>query len=282
VPRWLVLPLLVVASIPRLPFWDSIPLPIFLLLLLSLVVFLIASQIYRYRRVSTPVQRQQTKWAIFGIALALLINQLFWQPAALLAAVQRPDSLYPLLFYPDNFLIIGSVAVSFGVAILRFRLYDIDVLIRRTLVYGTLTAALSAVYFGVVFGVQAVVAALTGQTGQQPLLSVASTLLVAALFTPLRRGVQTTIDRRFYRRMYDAAKTLASFGTTLRTETDLGALREHLVDVVEETMHPAHVGLWLAPPRQAPHRQAADSRVNGGQGGAPHVAASEMWKARGE
>jgi hypothetical protein len=253
VPRWLWLPVLVGASMPHLPFWAAVPLPIFLLLLLSLVLLLIASQIYRYWRVSTPVQRQQTKWAVFGITLALLVNQLFWQPAALLSTVQRPDSLYPLLLYPDNFLIIGSIAVSFGVAILRYRLYDIDVLIRRTLVYGALTAVLSAIYFGVVLGAQAVVAAVTGQTGQQPLIIVASTLLVAALFTPVRRGVQALIDRRFYRRKYDAAKTLASFGSTLRTETDLGALREHLVDVVEETMHPAHVSLWLAPPRQAPH-----------------------------
>jgi hypothetical protein len=255
VPRWLWLPVLAVASMPHLPFWASIPLPIFLLLLLSLVLFLIASQIYRYRRVSTPMQRQQTKWAVFGIALALLVNQLFWQPAALLSAVQRPDSLYPLLLYPDNFLIIGSLAVSFGVAILRFRLYDIDILIRRTLVYGSLTLVIATLYFSLVLGAQTILGALTGQTGQQPLLIVASTLVIAALFNRLRRHIQAIIDRRFYRAKYDSERTLERFAATLRSEVDLGALREHLVEVVEETMHPAQVGLWLAP-----HRQAAERR----------------------
>jgi hypothetical protein len=259
VPRWVWLPVLLVASMPHLPFWASIPLPIFLLMLLSLVLFLIASQIYRYQRVSTPPQRQQTKWAVSGIALVLLVNQLFWQPVALLPALQRPDSLYPLLFYPDNFLIIGILAVSFGVAILRYRLYDIDVIIRRTLVYGTLTAMLVVVYFGVVLGAQAVVQAITGQTGQQPVIVVASTLLVAGLFTPLRRGIQATIDRRFYRRKYDAEKTLAAFGTRLRTETDLAALRGHVVSVVQETMQPAQVSLWLAPMQHASNQLMADS-----------------------
>ncbi len=114
--------------------------------------------------------------------------------------------------------------------------------------YGLLTAILAAVYFGVVLGAQSAVRAFTGQTGQQPVFIAASTLLIAALFNPLRRGLQATIDRRFYRRKYDAAKTLEAFGQTLRTETDLARLSEQLLEMVEETMQPAHVSLWLRLP----------------------------------
>lgn len=122
--------------------------------------------------------------------------------------------------------------------------------IRRTLVYGTLTALLAGIYFVGVLGVQTVTQHLTGQSGQQPIVIVATTLLIAVLFTPLRHRVQTGIDRAFYRSKYDAAQTLAAFGERLRTETDLDNLRVHVVEVVQRTMQPAHVTLWLRTPSQ--------------------------------
>jgi hypothetical protein len=150
-----------------------------------------------------------------------------------------------------------------GLAILRYRLFDIDLLIRRTLVYGSLTALLAGVYFGIVVGAQSTVRALTGQAGQQPVIIVASTLLIAALFTPLRRGLQAFIDRRFYRRKYDAQKLLAAFGQALRTETDLTELSARVVAVVEETMLPAHVSLWLTPRSHAQNQQIGQAALRG-------------------
>ncbi len=130
---------------------------------------------------------------------------------------------------------------------LRSHLFDIDVLINRTLVYGLLTATLLAVYFGGVTATQAIFQTLTGQEQQPQLAVVVSTLIIAALFHPLRRRIQGFIDRRFYRRKYDARKTLEAFSAKLRDETDLDALSEDLLAVVRETMQPAHVSLWLRP-----------------------------------
>ena len=135
----------------------------------------------------------------------------------------------------------GPIAI--GIAILRYRLYEIDTLINRTLVYGSLTAMLVALYFVGIVVLQRFFVLLTGQ--QSTLAVVVSTLLIAALFTPLRRGIQSFIDRRFYRRKYDARKTLEAFSSKLRDETDLDALSEDLTSVVRETMQPAHVSLWL-------------------------------------
>jgi hypothetical protein len=137
------------------------------------------------------------------------------------------------------------VPVAVGIAILKYRLYEIDLLINRALVYGPLTATLVALYFGGIVVLQRLFVLLTGQ--QSTLAVVASTLLIAALFTPLRRRIQSFIDRRFYRSKYDARKTMEAFSAKLRDETNLDALRDDLVGVVRETMQPAHVSLWLRP-----------------------------------
>lgn len=134
--------------------------------------------------------------------------------------------------------------LAIGVAMLRYRLYAIDILIRRTLVYGVLTACLALVYFGAIVGLQSFVRAFSNQT-RDPLVTAISTLVIAALFSPLRRYIQTGIDHRFYRRKYDAERVLAAFGETMRNETDLERMAAQVLAVVGETMHPLHVSLWL-------------------------------------
>jgi hypothetical protein len=146
-----------------------------------------------------------------------------------------------------------GLPVAIGIAVLRYRLYEIDIIINRTLVYGTLTAILVGIYFGGIVSLQRLFVFITGE--RSTLAVVASTLLIAALFNPLRRRVQSFIDRRFYRRKYDARKTLQEFSTKLRDETDLETLNDELVGVVRETMQPARVSLWLRPETTRTRRQ---------------------------
>ncbi len=216
---------------------------VFAVLLLGLV----GLQVYRYRRVSTFRERQQTKWVVFGLAVALGGFALFLISVSLFLPPDLRNAPGARVLVPTtvNYGLLLVIPISIAIAVLRSQLWNIDIIIRRTLIYGSLTAILAAVYFALVIGAQAIVQALTGQRGQQPVFIVASTLLIAALFTPLRRRLQAFIDRRFYRRKYDAARTLSAFGATLRTETDLGELSEHLISVVQETMQPSHVSLWL-------------------------------------
>ncbi len=215
---------------------------------LAVVGTVIFSQIYRYRRVSTAPERQQIKWVVYGIVMALV----GFLALTLLSLFLPTLSLQSGLFDVGNdslyFIVLLPIPLSLGVAMLRYRLYDIDILINRTLVYGTLSVSLALVYTGLVIGSQALLRGLINQTND--IAIVASTLVVAALFQPLRHRIQAIIDRRFYRRKYDAAKTLEAFSATLRSEVDLSQLREHLLNVVQETMQPAHVSLWLRSPQR--------------------------------
>jgi hypothetical protein len=209
-------------------------------------ISIIGGQIYRYRRVSNPTERQQTKWVVLGIIAGPVFGALYYLPPLLFPELRAPDSLYFLLFKPIFIIVFLFAPLSFGIAILRYRLWDIDVLINRTLVYGTLTVILTAVYVGLVIGLQALLRGIISQDNSVAI--VISTLAIAALFQPLRTRIQQLIDRRFYRRKYDAAKTLEAFSATLRNEVDLNQLREHLIAVVQDTMQPASVSLWLRPP----------------------------------
>jgi len=215
------------------------------------------AQLYRYARVSNRTQRQQTKWVVFGVAVAIagVLTTIFTVGAAvdLPPAEVGPKMLSMLLM--DAFMLF--IPISIGIAVLRARLFDIDVVINRTLVYASLTAMLALVYLGGVATTEAIFRALTGQQQQSQVAIVITTLVIAALFNPLRRRNQSFIDRRFYRRKYDARKTLEAFSARLRDETDLEALNDELVGVVKETMQPASVSLWLRPVT-APQRKDAD------------------------
>jgi hypothetical protein len=203
----------------------------------------VSSLVMRYRRSGGEV-RQQIKW----IAFAASVVALGVSGAVVLGtfAAGTAGGTHPLLIglLEDAItLSFAGVPIAVGFAVLKYRLYNIDVIINRTLVYGSLTATLVALYFGGIVVLQRFFVLLTGK--QSTLAVVASTLLIAALFTPLRRRIQSYIDRRFYRRKYDARKTLEAFSAKLRDETDLEALSDDLVAIVRETMQPAHVSLWL-------------------------------------
>jgi hypothetical protein len=200
---------------------------------------------YRYFRVAGAVQRQQMKWALLGIAATPLAWIGGAVQATLIDAPGTAEALRGQLAYmgwSTGLYLLAPLAIAF--AVLRYRLWDIDVIIRRTLTYSALTAVLGLAYLGSVLMLQGVFQALTGE-GQSPLVVVLSTLGIAALFGPVRRRVQAGIDRRFYRRRYDAARTLAGFGASMRDDVDLEGLRARLLGVVEETMQPAHASLWV-------------------------------------
>jgi hypothetical protein len=194
-------------------------------------------------------ERQQIKWFASAAALSLVWIFVFGQST--LSGL--PGAIVAL----SGLLVLPSIPIATGIAILRYRLYDIDRIINRTLVYGSLTLMLALLYFGGVTATQALLRTLTGQEQLPQLAVVVSTLVIAALFNPLRRRVQGFIDRRFYRRKYDARKTLEAFSTKLKNETDLESLNNDLVGVVRETMQPAHVSVWLRPDT-APKGKEAD------------------------
>jgi hypothetical protein len=191
------------------------------------------SLVFRFRRAG-GVERQQIKWLAYAAVLfggSLVFSGFLGRDL---------PGLWDAVF---ETVTLSGLYVAVGVAILRHRLYDIDIIINRTLVYGSLTASLALVYFGVVVGLQRLLSPIVGENNQ--LAVVASTLAIAALFTPFRRFLQNFIDRRFYRQKYDAAKTLEAFSARLREETDIEDLSGELVEVARETVHPAHASLWL-------------------------------------
>ena len=235
------------------------PRPLYLLVSLVVLGSMVFAQIYRYRRISTPVERQQTKWVVFGAAVALLGFLLVFLTSEFFP-VERLALLPSVFGITSIYLLLLLIPLSMAIAVLRYRLWDVDVLINKTLVYGLVTGTLAAVYTGCVVGLQALLRGLFNQTSY--IAIVVSTLVIAALFQPLRKRIQAVIDRRFFRRKYDAARTLASFSATLRNELDLSQLSEQLVAVVQETMLPAHVSLWLREPEGGEKRQGEIHRSN--------------------
>jgi hypothetical protein len=219
-----------VAEVAATVFWYSS------MIILVMLLASGGSLVLRLRR-SVGEERQQLKWVVYSVALLAFLVPSTILLIIVLQALEDVRIFFAVLF--------PLIPISVGIAILKYRLYDIDLIINRTLVYGSLTAMLVGVYTGTIVVLQGLLRALTGQESQ--LAIVASTLAVAALFNPLRGRIQSVIDRRFYRRKYDAAKTLEAFSAKLRDETDLDALSDDLVGVVRETMQPAHVSLWLRP-----------------------------------
>jgi hypothetical protein len=209
--------------------------------LVALVVVCAVALFVRYRR-ANETEREQIKWLLYACAMFLVVYV-----SGFVSGFGGTASLGGYIWGIFFGLSVITLPAAIGIAILRYRLYDIDVVINRTLVYGSLTATLALVYFGGVAATQAIFRALSGQQEQPQLAIVVSTLVIAALFNPLRRRIQAFIDKRFYRSKYDAAKTLEAFSAKLRDETDLDALNAELVGVVRETMQPAHVSLWLRP-----------------------------------
>jgi hypothetical protein len=205
-----------------------------------------AAVIVRFRG-SRSDERQQLKWFAYAVGVMVVLFA-FWLSSEMAGLVPVSTLAFTVP--------LAGLPIAVGVAILKYRLYDIDVVINRTLVYGTLTATLAATYFGGVVLLQGAFRALTGQESQ--LAIVASTLLIAALFGPLRRRMQALIDRRFYRRKYDAVRTLQDFSAKLREETDLDSLNAELLSVVQGTVQPAHVSLWLRPAVEPDREKAAE------------------------
>ena len=230
-----------------------------LVLALGLVA---AASVVVGRRGARGIERQQIKWLLYASAIFFVGNVLKNTVFSPLGGVSWGLLVGYLL------VAVGGLGgpIAIGIAILRYRLYEIDTLINRTLVYGSLTVTLVALYFGVIVMLQRVFVIVTGE--QSTLAVVASTLLIAALFNPLRRRIQSFIDKRFYRRKYDARKTLEAFSAKLRDETDLETLNAEIVGVVRETMQPAHVSLWLHSdtPTWGKHTSRPDAWDQGGAG----------------
>jgi hypothetical protein len=213
-------------------------------------------QLYRFLHVASPIQRQQIKWLLYGFIPVIVLPICLTLYMTFVPSLNKPGAF--LINTPNSFLLIVTLPLyrfyylpipfCIGIALLRYRLWDIDRVINRTLVYGLLTAILLVVYLVLVFAGQSLLSSLLG--GSNGVVLVASTLIVAALFQPLRQRLQSIVDRRFYRRKYDAQKTLTSFSTVLRGEVDMEQLHEHLLAVVQETMQPAHLSLWIRPQQQ--------------------------------
>ncbi len=253
-PRWAYIPLigtLLLVGVLQLEITGLIDLSaaafsLVSIIIVSLVLFGGSLQVYRYTRDANAVERQQTKWIIFAIVIFVsgIISWVLLFGGALTIPAGRPRILANLigLIYGD-FFAIPLLPVVITIAILRYNLWGIDVIIRKTLIYAVLTVLLTLVYFGMILLLQTVFNSASGK--QSPVAIVISTLVIAALFAPLRRRVQAVIDRRFFRKKYDAQQIMARFANTARDETDMKALTAELVRVVQETLQPEHLSIWL-------------------------------------
>jgi hypothetical protein len=245
--RWLIMPMLIIVSLETAaPYLTTGLDNLTVGLTLVWSVLAVYAMVYRYLRISNALERQQTKWVLVGLSMILVIG-LDWTLGNVFFPISQPSPGRVIALIVNMILYLGCYgffAFSMLVAMLRYRLWDIDLIIRRTLVYSLLTGILALTYFGSIVLLQNILGSLTGQA-QSQLVTVISTLMIAALFFPLRSRVQNFIDRRFFRRKYDAAKTLAVFATLARDETDLAQLTQRLSEVVEETMQPESVGVWL-------------------------------------
>jgi hypothetical protein len=243
-PRWLwwLIPWRALAAIlDYVPYFRSLPSAdtISTFLLLPVIIIMLAVQSYRYRRISTPRERSQTRWVLYGVSVGLGTFLLLLMVTGVTGFWESP---WAVLVWTAVNIVATLIPLTFGIAMLRSNLWDIDIVIRRTTSYAVLTALLALVYFSSIVILQQFLTPITGDSAPAVVLS---TLLIAVLFLPLRRRVQDVIDRRFFRRKYDAEKVLARFATTARDETDLDALTAELVRVIQETMQPEHVSVWL-------------------------------------
>jgi len=255
VPRWT--RWLIFSSIALMAAILYLPLAYWGVLMVVISCGAIYAQVYRYRHVSTPTGRQQTKWVLFGFLLWWLLIMILGVPYTIELNLPPGSPLpwWTLFGSAGWWLTLTLVPLSLTIAVLRYRLYDIDLVINRTLVYGSLTVMLGLVYFGSVASLQYAFRVLTGHYDFPQLTIVVSTLAIAALFNPARRRIQAFIDRRFYRHKYDARKTLDDFSARLRDETNLDSLNAELIMVVKETMQPEHASLWLRPEAASGDRQ---------------------------
>ena len=246
VPRWTrwLLPCWVVSGMAFLFF----SFPVYSLVWHAALVLLVIVLVYRYRSAYSPLQRQQGKWILFGGGVVVLLIVGLTVPQYLFPSLGQASSFYQLVLGPAYLVISLIFPLCLGLAILRFRLFDIDLIIHRTLLYSILTFLLAGVYEVSVFTLESFTGGLTLIRGNQ-LAIFASALLIGLLFKPLHDRTKAVIDRRFYRRKYDAARTLAAFSATVRDEVDLNELCTKLEAVVEETMQPTHVSLWLCLPK---------------------------------
>jgi hypothetical protein len=212
-----------------------------------LLLFGVAAQVYRYTRKASQVERQQTKIALYGLGIQFVLlfisSAIFYQAAPVAQYALTPDGLSTGLFW---FISLIILPISITLAVFRSHLWDIDVVIRRTLIYGMLTAALGMVYFSSVVLIQALIRLTSGQGS--PVAILISTLAIYVLFQPLRRRIQSAIDRRFYRSKYNAEQALASFQNRLRERADLDQMEDELTRIVQETVQPQRMMLWMRQP----------------------------------
>ncbi|HEY0756085.1 MAG TPA: hypothetical protein VGD98_19165 [Ktedonobacteraceae bacterium] len=248
---WIAVSLVPVPTLGTFYPWHWWLSPLYTLIRLAFYVSIACALLYRYRRMSTPVQQQQIKWVIFVLTF-LIVEVILTDFVVTILPIYFPalrvsTQLHLFISSIAFYLLPACFPLSIGIAFLRYRLWDLDLIIKRTLLYGLLSLLLALVYFGLVLSLEFLESLFTGQLLQSPTITVFSTLIIAGLFYPLRRGIQQAIDHRFYRSRYDAARTLEAFSTTLHNELDLDQLHEQLLEVVQKTMHPTFVSLWLQP-----------------------------------